>query len=193
VQCPFCGYGDSRVTDSRTGDAGIRRRRECLRCNARFTTYERVQPVELLVVKKDGRREEFSRDKLLAGIRKACEKRPLDGAAIAGLVDGIETRLLNSGHTEVTSNSLGELVMTGLRDLDQIAYVRYASVYRAFADLDALREALDDLQRSSGHAAPPREQLPLLPPEELMERSELPRIVTLAPGLRRRVGGRERS
>lgn len=192
MQCPFCSYGDSRVTDSRTGGDGIRRRRECLRCNARFTTYERVQPVELLVVKKDGRREDFSRDKLLGGIRKACEKRPLGAAAVAELVDGIETRLLNAGQTEVTSSALGELVMAGLRDLDQIAYVRYASVYRAFADLDALRETLDELQRSPGRFSPPREQLPLLPPDNEAERPDL-RVVPLSSGVRRRVGGRDRS
>ncbi|MHB8577584.1 MAG: transcriptional regulator NrdR, partial [Dehalococcoidia bacterium] len=162
MQCPFCSYADSKVTDSRTVDAGIRRRRECLRCNARFTTYERVQPAELLVIKKDARREEFSREKLLAGIRKACEKRPLDTAAITAMVDGIEMRLVNSGRSEVSSTGLGELVMDALRELDQIAYVRYASVYRAFADLDALRDVLDELEHAPGRTGPPREQLPLL-------------------------------
>ena len=188
MQCPFCGFADSKVTDSRTVDAGIRRRRECLRCSARFTTYERLQPAELIVVKKDGRREEFSRDKLLAGIRKACEKRPLAVAAVDALVDGVEMQLVNSGGSEVSSTTLGELVMDGLRDLDQIAYVRYASVYRAFADIDALRETLDELQRTGGRANPPREQLALLPPEALSDLTEPPRILPLTPGLRRRTG-----
>src|SRR5579885_2119769 len=103
MQCPSCLYEDSRVTDSRTVDAAIRRRRECLRCSGRFTTYERVERASVLVVKKDGRREEFSREKLLAGVRKACEKRPLHAGALADLVDGIETEILGLGTAEVPS------------------------------------------------------------------------------------------
>ena len=192
MQCPFCGWGDSRVTDSRTVDGAIRRRRECQRCVARFTTYERVQPAELFVLKKDGRREEFNREKLLGGIRKACEKRPIDVAALATVVDGIEAVLVKSGRTEITSTAIGELVMDALRDLDQIAYVRYASVYRAFADIDALRDALDELQRSGGRNRPPREQLPLLPLEDFPEPAAL-RVVPLDAAARRQAGSQKRT
>jgi len=148
-------------------EAGIRRRRECLRCNARFTTYERVERAQILVVKKDGRREEFQREKVLTGVRKACEKRPLEANADNALVDNVETAVLGTGRAEVDSSFVGELVMRGLRDLDQIAYVRFASVYRSFADLDSLRQVLDDLENSPGHTRRPREQLALLPEEDL--------------------------
>ena len=167
MNCPFCDCEDSRVTDSRTVEAGIRRRRECLRCNARFTTYERVERAQILVVKKDGRREEFQREKVLSGVRKACEKRPLEANADNALVDNVETAVLGTGRAEVDSSFVGELVMRGLRDLDQIAYVRFASVYRSFADLDSLRQVLDDLENSPGHTRRPREQLALLPEEDL--------------------------
>ena len=167
MHCPFCDCEDSRVTDSRTVEAGIRRRRECLRCNARFTTYERVERAQILVVKKDGRREEFQREKVLTGVRKACEKRPLEANADNALVDNVETAVLGTGRAEVDSSFVGELVMRGLRDLDQIAYVRFASVYRSFADLDSLRQVLDDLDNSPGHTRRPREQLALLPEEDL--------------------------
>lgn len=167
MNCPFCDCEDSRVTDSRTVEAGIRRRRECLRCNARFTTYERVERAQVLVVKKDGRREEFQREKVLSGVRKACEKRPLEANADNALVDNVETAVLGTGRAEVDSSFVGELVMRGLRDLDQIAYVRFASVYRSFADLDSLRQVLDDLENSPGHTRRPREQLALLPEEDL--------------------------
>ena len=167
MHCPFCDCEDSRVTDSRTVEAGIRRRRECLRCNARFTTYERVERAQVLVVKKDGRREEFQREKVLSGVRKACEKGPLEANAVNALVDNVETAVLGTGRAEVDSSFIGELVMRGLRDLDQIAYVRFASVYRSFADLDSLRQVLDDLENSPGHTRRPREQLALLPEEDL--------------------------
>ncbi|MGI8553613.1 MAG: transcriptional regulator NrdR [Dehalococcoidia bacterium] len=145
MQCPLCSFEDSRVIDSRTVDNGIRRRRECLGCSGRFTTYERVQSGALLVVKKDGRREPFSREKLLRGLFKACEKRRLETRAVEAIADRIEAVLLRQGLGEVPSTVIGEFVMDGLRQLDHIAYVRFASVYRSFADLDSLRNVLDEL------------------------------------------------
>jgi transcriptional repressor NrdR len=181
VKCPFCGFTDSKVTDSRTVDAAIRRRRECLRCNARFTTYERVQQAGVLLVKKDGRREEFSREKVLAGVRKACEKLPLEATAVEATVDAVETAVLGIGLSEVESARIGELVMSALRELDQIAYVRFASVYRSFTDIDSLREAIDELERSSPLGRRPREQLPLMPETELDQLIQPPRILPLRP------------
>lgn len=160
MRCPHCDYEDSRVTDSRAVDDGIRRRRECLQCGTRYTTYERIQATGILVVKKDGRREPFSREKILGGLQKACEKRPLQAAAVAALADQIEARLLDEGLVEVPTALIGEWVMEGLRDLDQIAYVRFASVYRAFADVGELRQILDEFESSRPRT--PREQLPLL-------------------------------
>jgi transcriptional repressor NrdR len=164
MRCPFCGSQDSKVVDSRDVDESIRRRRECLNpdCAGRFTTYERVQAVALYVVKKDGRREEFSREKLLAGLRKACEKRPLPAGAVESLAADIEAALYQTNAPEIPSSVLGEVVMDRLRSLDPIAYVRFASVYRQFADLEALREELEAL--SSG-ARPAAAQLPLMDPE----------------------------
>jgi transcriptional repressor NrdR len=161
VRCPYCGAQESKVVDSRDVDGSIRRRRQCLaaECGGRFTTYERVQAVALYVVKKDGRREEFSREKLLAGIRKACEKRPLRAGQIEAVAQEIENALYQSGAPEVLSSYLGEVVMERLRDLDAIAYVRFASVYRRFRDLDELRDELDAL--SSG-GRPAGAQLPLI-------------------------------
>jgi transcriptional repressor NrdR len=172
MQCPFCSYEDSRVTDSRAVDDGIRRRRECLQCGGRFTTYERVQASGMLVVKKDGRREPFSRQKILQGLQKACEKRPLEAAAIARIADAIEARIQQEGLVEVPASLIGEWAMEGLRDLDQIAYVRFASVYRAFADVGALREMLDEFE--AGGARPPREQLPLLNEDTLEQLRKAP-------------------
>lgn len=147
MRCPFCGCDDSRVTDSRTLDNAIRRRRECLRCGGRFTTYERLQPLALLVVKKDGRREPFNREKLLRGLYRACEKRPLPAASIEALATRVEAAVQAQGSFEVASDAIGERVMEALREVDQIAYIRFASVYRRFTDLGSLREALDELDR----------------------------------------------
>jgi len=147
--CPLCSYDDSRVTDSRMVDAAIRRRRECLRCNGRFTTYERVQPAVVTVVKKDGRREEFSREKLLAGVRKACEKRPLPPSRITALVDEVEAVVLGLGQVDASSTRIGELVMRLLRQVDELAYVRFASVCRSFPDITSMRDALDELQQTN--------------------------------------------
>ena len=176
MRCPFCNFEDSRVTDSRTVDDGIRRRRECLQCGARFTTYERIQSVGMLVVKKDGRREPFNRDKLLGGLRRACEKRPLEASALEELADRIESESQRLGVSEVPSAAIGEWAMDGLRELDQIAYVRFASVYRSFADLDSLREVLDELDGSRGRVLS-REQLPLLGEETLERLRERPRLI----------------
>jgi transcriptional repressor NrdR len=165
LNCPFCGYIDSRVIDSRDVNDGIRRRRQCLRCDLRFTTYERLQPVSLFVIKKDGRREEFRREKLLTGIRKACEKRPLPGGAVDNLVDEIEGELYQTGKAEIPGAVIGDMVMAKLKKIDHIAYIRFASVYREFADITALKEEVDSL---AGHTtAPPADQLPLIPPDVL--------------------------
>jgi len=172
VQCPHCSYEDSRVTDSRGIDNGIRRRRECLQCGTRFTTYERVQTAGMLVVKKDGRREPFSREKILGGIQRACEKRPLEAAAIAALADRIEAHVQEQGLIEVPASLIGKWAMDGLRDLDQIAYVRFASVYRSFADVGELRDILDEFE--GGRPRTPREQLPLLNETTLEQLREQP-------------------
>ncbi len=160
VNCPNCGGQESKVIDSRSVDEGVRRRRECLACNARFTTYERIQPLDIFVIKKDGRRERFSRDKLLMGIHKACEKRPLPTGAIDKLGDTIEAELYKVGKSEVTSSYIGDLVMEGLRKLDHIAYIRFASVYREFADIGDLIEEVDSL--AVRREATPANQLPLI-------------------------------
>jgi transcriptional repressor NrdR len=165
LNCPFCGYFDSKVIDSRDVNDGIRRRRQCLRCELRFTTYERLQPVSLFVIKKDGRREDFRREKLLTGIRKACEKRPLESGAVDKLVDEIEGELYQVGKAEVPGAVIGDMVMAKLKSLDHIAYIRFASVYREFADITELKQEVDSL---AGHAiTPPADQLPLIPPEVL--------------------------
>jgi transcriptional repressor NrdR len=164
MRCPFCGFPDSKVVDSRDVDEAIRRRRECLNpdCAGRFTTHERVQAVALSVVKKDGRREEFSREKVLAGIRTACEKRNVASADIEKLVADIEDVLYKANTPEVDSTLIGEMVMDGLRALDTIAYVRFASVYRQFQDIGDLQNMLEVLQAT---ARPPEAQLPLTGPE----------------------------
>ncbi len=193
MQCPFCSFADSKVLDSRTVDIAIRRRRECLRCSARFTTYERVQQAGVLIVKKDGRREEFSREKVLVGVRKACEKRPLEAGAVEALVDGVETALLGLGRAEVESSFVGELVMHELQEFDQIAYVRFASVYRSFTDIDSVRDALDELERISSRGKRPREQLPLLPEADLDQLVEPPRVLPLRSAAGGRTGRHRRS
>ncbi len=164
MHCPFCAGQESKVVDSRDVDDAIRRRRECLNpdCAARFTTHERIQVAALYIVKKDGRREEFSRAKLLGGLRKACEKRPLAAGAVEALADQIASALNTGNVAEVPSHVLGELVMDELKALDPIAYVRFASVYRHFADLDALRDELEALQTNG---RPAEAQLPLLDAE----------------------------
>ena len=153
MRCPYCGADDSRVVDSRTGDASIRRRRVCAGCGSRFTTYERVESTGVLVAKRDGRREAFVREKLLAGVRRACEKRPLPAGAVEALVETVERAVLARGAAEIPSTFIGESTIERLRELDQIAYVRFASVYRHFADVASLREMLDDLDAARQRAA----------------------------------------
>ncbi len=167
MRCPYCGFADSKVTDSRDGDEGIRRRRECLECGQRFTTIERPASGELLVAKKDGRREGFSREKLLHGLRKACEKRPLAAGTVEAVADAIEAALRGRGAPEVPTEEIGELVMDHLRDLDHIAYIRFASVYRSFADLEELQRELETLAQRGAVAGAGAGQAPLLPEEEL--------------------------
>ncbi|MBA7666149.1 Transcriptional repressor NrdR [subsurface metagenome] len=161
MNCPYCGDVHSKVIDSRDASEGIRRRRQCLSCGARFTTYEKTQPASLFVIKKDGRREEFNRDKLLIGIRKACEKRPLPTGIVDKLVDDIEAELYHLGRQEVPSVVIGDMVMERLKSLDYIAYIRFASVYREFTDITALKQEVDTLL--SAEASQPPGQLPLLP------------------------------
>lgn len=158
MKCPFCGFKDSHVIDSRDTGESIRRRRSCLGCNTRFTTYERIQAKNLYVVKKDGRREEFQREKLLLGLRKACNKRPMPVGTIEKLVDEIESELYKLGRAEIPSAIIGDMVMKKLETLDHIAYIRFASVYRPFSDLESLKKAVDKLVKIKRH----KQQLPLL-------------------------------
>lgn len=146
MRCPFCNFRDSKVTDSRANDDGIRRRRQCIACGERFTTVETVQLSTVLIVKKDGRREDFNREKLLAGLRKACEKRTVSAAQLEIVTLEIEARVASDGRPEVPSTFVGELAMDALRRLDHIAYIRFASVYRAFTDIESLKEAVEALE-----------------------------------------------
>jgi transcriptional repressor NrdR len=175
MHCPYCGYHDSRVMDSREINEGIRRRRQCIGCGARFTTYERIQPVSLFVIKKDNRREVFNREKMLSGMRKACEKRPLPTDVVDRLADEIEAELYNSGRAEIPSTMIGDAVMKRLKGLDHIAYIRFASVYREFADITALKQEVDTLMGDEVEVAPPSGQLPLLPDEEAEVGARVPR------------------
>jgi len=147
MKCPFCGNRKSRVVDTREVGDGIRRRRECKECQKRYTTYERVAPMSLSVVKRDGRREEFNRQKLSDGIRIACAKRPISTQVVEELVNGIESKLYAAGEIEIESRKLGEMVMERLKELDDVAYVRFASVYRRFKDIDGLIEEIEEFKR----------------------------------------------
>ena len=151
MKCPYCGFGQDRVVDSREGREGavIRRRRECVSCGRRFTSYETIEEIPYMVVKHDGRRESFDRKKLRAGLVKACEKRPVAPARLDAIVDEIETRLHDSEEREIATTQIGSLVMDRLRDLDKVAYVRFASVYRKFEDVD---EFLHELKSLIGRA-----------------------------------------
>jgi transcriptional repressor NrdR len=147
--CPFCEFNQDRVIDSRESKEGdvIRRRRQCLRCERRFTTYERIDEIPYMVVKKDGRREKFDRQKVLNGLLKACEKRPIAMARLAEVVDEVESRLSESAEREMSTTAVGEILMERLRSLDKIAYVRFASVYRDFQDEEAFLSELKSLIR----------------------------------------------
>ena len=149
MKCPYCGHLEDKVIDSRPTDenTAIRRRRECLKCSKRFTTYEKVESIPLIVVKKDKTRQVFDREKLLGGLLKACEKRPVSIEALEKMADGIEGQILNSLKREITSQEIGEMVMAGLKDLDEVAYVRFASVYRQFRDINTFMDELHKLLR----------------------------------------------
>ena len=152
MHCPFCTNEDSKVIDSRDTGESIRRRRECLRCGLRFTTYERVQTRSLLIIKRDGRREEFNRDKLWASLTTACAKRPLPIGSIEKVIDEIEAQLSNLGRAEIPSKTIGELVMDRLKGLDRVAYIRFASVYRDFRDIESFKQEIEALLEPHGAA-----------------------------------------
>jgi transcriptional repressor NrdR len=147
MKCPYCHKNDSQVIDTRDlpDGEGIRRRRRCNACGQRFTTYERVQPVSLMIVKKDGRREEYDRRKLLIGLQIACAKRPVSAATIEQILNEVEAELFNLGSTEISAARVGELVLERLKDVDQVAYIRFASVYLNFADLREMGGAIESL------------------------------------------------
>ena len=147
MRCPYCDHDNSRVTDSRDASDGIKRRRECARCGLRFTTVERPFTAAQLVVKRDGRREEFDREKVRNGILTACTKRPVSSQAIDRLVDDVERQIGGLGKAEVPGTVIGQLVMEGLKSLDHVAYVRFASVYRNFKDVESFAQEVEALQR----------------------------------------------
>ncbi|MBU4304442.1 MAG: transcriptional regulator NrdR [Candidatus Omnitrophica bacterium] len=147
MKCPFCANIEDKVVDSRISSEGdsIRRRRECLKCQRRFTTYEYIEKTMLMIIKKDGRREPFDRNKILSGLLRACEKRPVSMETVEGVVDSIECTLQKNYDKEVVSSDIGELVMQHLHDIDEVAYVRFASVYRQFKDINQFLGELKDL------------------------------------------------
>ncbi|MBC7927645.1 MAG: transcriptional repressor NrdR [Bryobacteraceae bacterium] len=149
MKCPFCAHPEDKVIDSRESREGelIRRRRECLKCGKRFTTYERIDEIPWMVIKKDGRREKFDRQKVLSGLLKACEKRPVAMGDIAAMVDDVESQLAENADREMSTTEVGEFLMARLRGLDKIAYVRFASVYRDFQDVEAFLNEVSDLIR----------------------------------------------
>ena len=151
MKCPFCGYTESKVVDSRPTDedARIRRRRECLSCTRRFTTYEVIETVPIVVVKQDGSREEFDHDKLLRGMLRACEKRPVSVQTLENAVRDIEAQIQNSLDREVAASQIGEYAMDALKKIDEVAYVRFASVYRHFKDISSFQEAIAQLLKDS--------------------------------------------
>ena len=153
MRCPQCGERDTRVVDSRDLDesATIRRRRECTVCSMRFTTYERIEAARLVIVKRDGTRQEFDRDKLAAGLRKALTRRPVPDGAAEAAADSIEAELRSAGASEVPSSTVGALAMERLRGIDQIAYIRFASVYQSFEDLEDLKREVDSLYAEKGN------------------------------------------
>lgn len=147
MKCPYCGFAESKVIDSRPTDEGtsIRRRRECLKCEKRFTTYEKLETISLVVIKRDMSRQQFDRNKVLSGIIHACEKRPIPLNRMEEIVDAIEADLYQSMSKEIDSNTIGEKVMEKLKDLDEVAYIRFASVYQRFDDLNTFMEVLEKL------------------------------------------------
>ncbi|HYF82023.1 MAG TPA: transcriptional regulator NrdR [Clostridia bacterium] len=147
MKCPYCGYSESKVVDSRPTDeeAAIRRRRECEKCAKRFTTYEKIEEMPLIIVKKDGSREVYQRSKMMNGLLRACEKRPISISQIEAIADDIEKELYNSMEKEIDSKKIGEMVMNRLKKIDDVAYVRFASVYRQFKDINTFLEELNKL------------------------------------------------
>ncbi len=147
MKCPYCSHDEDKVIDSRPNDEGvsIRRRRECLNCGKRFTTYEKVESVPMMVVKKDSTRQPFKREKILNGLLRACEKRPVSINLLENLVNDIETQILNTLEREVSTNQIGEMIMDRLKQIDEVAYVRFASVYRQFKDLNTFMSELHKL------------------------------------------------
>ncbi|MGQ9498886.1 MAG: transcriptional regulator NrdR [Dissulfurimicrobium sp.] len=156
MKCPFCSASDSKVIDSRLGRDGrsVRRRRECISCSRRFTTYERVEEFQFMVVKKDGRREPFDRKKVIDGMLKACEKRPISMDQVEAFVSELESDMQESGEREVPSSLIGERVMAQLKDWDDVAYVRFASVYKQFKDLNEFMEQLLEMINEERHKRP---------------------------------------
>ncbi len=150
MKCPYCTHLGDKVVDSRESKEGdvIRRRRECLECGRRFTSYERIDEIPYMVVKKDGRRERFERQKLVAGLLKACEKRPVRVSALDDVADAVESALQDKSEREMSTEEIGAHVMEALRQLDKVAYVRFASVYRNFRDIDEFKHELNDLFKS---------------------------------------------
>jgi transcriptional repressor NrdR len=151
MNCPFCRHADTRVVDSRLGKEGnnVRRRRECPECGRRFTTYERVEEILPWVIKKDGRREAFDRSKIISGMQRACEKRPVSVEQIEALVDRLERKFQECGDKEISASLIGEAVMDTLHEVDEVAYVRFASVYRQFKDINEFMSELNDLLKNS--------------------------------------------
>ncbi len=151
IKCPYCGYEESKVIDSRPTDEGkrIRRRRECLECSKRFTTYEVIESLPIIVIKKDKSRETFNREKLMTGLLRACEKRPVSIDTLDNVIDEIETIIQNSLDREVSSEKIGELVMEKLKKVDEVAYVRFASVYRQFKDINTFMSELNKLLKNN--------------------------------------------
>lgn len=160
MKCPYCGFFESKVTDSRDQGGVIHRRRRCERCNQRFSTIERVVLPELTVVKSDGRREPFNRDKMAHGLRLACQKRPIPVGELEALVEDVENELYKLGQAEVETRVIGEMVMERLRQLDAIAYIRFASVYRSYPDILAMRDEMDAILQSMEHGESDQRQRP---------------------------------
>jgi transcriptional repressor NrdR len=163
MKCPFCGASSAviRVIDTREVVDGIRRRRECEQCNQRFTTYERIASMNLLVIKRDGRREEFDKEKLVKSMRTACSKRPVSSASIEDAARDIEAALYAKGKSEINHKEIGEQVMHHLQDIDEVAYVRFASVYRRFRDVDSMAEEIQQLQARKRREEELKNQIPL--------------------------------
>ena len=153
MRCPFCGSNNDRVIDSREINEGreVRRRRECLSCGRRFTTYERIDTIPLMVIKKDGRREPYQREKVIRGIMKACEKRPVSAETIESIADEVEALFQNPMRAEISTQEIGSLIMERLKEIDKVAYVRFASVYKEFKDVEEFYRELENLKREANN------------------------------------------